>query len=193
MKRLAIYCGSASPADPVYIDSAREVGRTLAERGIGIVYGGGRLGLMGAVADSALAAGGEVIGIIPQALVDAEVAHKGCTELHVVGTMHQRKQAFTDLSDGFINLPGGTGTMDELWEALSWAQIGYHAKPVGLLNVAGYYDHLIAFYAKMGEVGFLRPQHRGILLIDTALDGLLAQMAAHLPIETITKMKASDL
>jgi uncharacterized protein (TIGR00730 family) len=193
MKRLAIYCGSASPADPVYIDSAREVGRTLAERGIGIVYGGGRLGLMGAVADAALAAGGEVIGIIPQALVDAEVAHKGCTELHVVGTMHQRKQAFTDLSDGFINLPGGTGTMDELWEALSWAQIGYHAKPVGLLNVAGYYDHLIAFYAKMGEVGFLRPQHRGILLIDTALDGLLAQMAAHLPIETITKMKASDL
>jgi uncharacterized protein (TIGR00730 family) len=193
VKRIAIYCGSASPADPVYIDSAREVGRTLAERGIGIVYGGGRLGLMGAVADAALAAGGEVIGIIPQALVDAEVAHKGCTELHVVGTMHQRKQAFTDLSDGFINLPGGTGTMDELWEALSWAQIGYHAKPVGLLNVAGYYDHLIAFYAKMGEVGFLRPQHRGILLIDTALDGLLAQMAAHLPIETITKMKASDL
>lgn len=193
MKRLAIYCGSASPADPVYIERAREVGRTLAERGIGVVYGGGRLGLMGAVADSALAAGGEVIGIIPQALVDAEVAHKGCTELHVVDTMHQRKQAFTDLSDGFVNLPGGTGTMDELWEALSWAQIGYHAKPVGLLNVAGYYDHLIAFYAKMGEVGFLRPQHQGILLVDSALDGLLAQMSAHVPIETITRMKASDL
>ncbi|KQS03159.1 decarboxylase [Sphingomonas sp. Leaf357] len=193
MKRLAIYCGSATPADPVYVESARQVGRTLAERGIGVVYGGGRLGLMGAVADSALAAGGEVIGIIPQALVDAEVAHRGCTELHVVGTMHQRKQAFTDLSDGFINLPGGTGTMDELWEALSWAQIGYHAKPVGLLNVAGYYDHLIAFYAKMGEVGFLRPQHQGILLIDDALDGLLAQMSAHVPIETITRMKASDL
>jgi len=193
VKRLAIYCGSATPADPVYVESARQVGRTLAERGIGVVYGGGRLGLMGAVADSALAAGGEVIGIIPQALVDAEVAHRGCTELHVVGTMHQRKQAFTDLSDGFVNLPGGTGTMDELWEALSWAQIGYHAKPVGLLNVAGYYDHLIAFYAKMGEVGFLRPQHQGILLIDDALDGLLAQMAAHVPIETITRMKASDL
>ncbi|MEG3088480.1 TIGR00730 family Rossman fold protein [Sphingomonas sp. PB4P5] len=193
MKRLAIYCGSATPADPVYVESARHVGRTLAERGIGVVYGGGRLGLMGAVADSALDAGGEVIGIIPQALVDLEVAHQGCTELHVVDTMHQRKQAFTDLSDGFINLPGGTGTMDELWEALSWAQLGYHAKPVGLLNVAGYYDHLIAFYGKMGEVGFLRPQHQGILLIDTALDGLLAQMAAHQPIETITKMKASDL
>ncbi|WP_242152340.1 TIGR00730 family Rossman fold protein [Sphingomonas sp. BAUL-RG-20F-R05-02] len=193
MKRLAVYCGSASPADPVYIESARAVGRTLAERGIGVVYGGGRLGLMGAVADGALAAGGEVIGIIPTALVNAEVAHKGCTELHVVETMHQRKQAFTDLSDGFINLPGGTGTMDELWEALSWAQIGYHAKPVGLLNVAGYYDHLIAFVAKMGEVGFLRPQHQNILIVDDTLDGLLAKMAAHEPVETITKMRKSDL
>jgi len=193
MNRLAVYCGSASPADPVYIDTARAVGRTLAARGIGVVYGGGRLGLMGAIADSALEAGGEVIGIIPQALVDAEVAHRGLTELHVVDTMHQRKQAFTDLSDGFVNLPGGTGTMDELWEALSWAQIGYHAKPVGLLNVAGYYDHLIAFYAKMGEVGFLRPQHQGILIIDNELDGLLAKMAGHVPIETITKMSAKDL
>ena len=193
MKRLAVYCGSASPSDPVYIESARAVGRTLAERGIGVVYGGGRLGLMGAIADSALEAGGDVIGIIPEALVAAEVAHKGLTELHVVGTMHQRKQAFTDLSDGFVNLPGGTGTMDELWEALSWAQIGYHAKPVGLLNVAGYYDHLIAFYEKMGEVGFLRPQHQGILLIDDDLDGLLAQMADHTPIQTITKMSAKDL
>jgi len=193
VKRLAVYCGSASPADPVYIDSARAVGRALAERGIGVVYGGGRLGLMGAVADGALEAGGEVIGIIPTALVSAEVAHRGCTELHVVETMHQRKQAFTDLSDGFINLPGGTGTMDELWEALSWAQIGYHAKPVGLLNVAGYYDHLIAFVAKMGEVGFLRPQHQRILIVDDTLDGLLAQMAAHEPIETITKMRKADL
>ncbi len=148
---------------------------------------------MGAIADSALEAGGEVIGIIPTALVSAEVAHRGLTELQVVDTMHQRKQAFTDLSDGFINLPGGTGTMDELWEALSWAQIGYHAKPVGLLNVAGYYDHLIAFYEKMGEVGFLRPQHQGILLIGDTLDGLLTRMADHTPIETITKMRAKDL
>jgi uncharacterized protein (TIGR00730 family) len=193
VKRLAIYCGSASPADPVYIESARAVGRLLAERGIGVVYGGGRLGLMGAVADSALAAGGEVIGIITQALVDIEVAHRGCTELHVVETMHQRKQAFTDLSDGFVNLPGGTGTMDELWEAMSWAQIGYHAKPIGLLNVAGYYDHLIAFYRKMGEVGFLRPQHQGLLIVDTGIEALLAKMADSQPIEAITKMSASDL
>ena len=193
MNRLAVYCGSASPADPRYIRSAREVGTALAARGIGVVYGGGRLGLMGAVADAALEAGGEVIGVIPTALVGLEVAHKGLTELHVVDTMHERKQAFTDLSDGFLTLPGGTGTMDELWEALSWAQIGYHAKPVGLLNTAGYYDHLIAFYAKMGEVGFLRPQHQGILIVDDALDGLLAKMANHVPIETITKMSAKDL
>jgi len=193
VKRLAVYCGSASPTDPIYLDTARAVGRTLAKRGIGVVYGGGRLGLMGAVADGAIAAGGEVIGVIPTALVSAEVAHRGLTELHVVDTMHQRKQAFTDLSDGFVNLPGGVGTMDELWEALSWAQLGYHAKPVGLLNTAGYYDHLIAFYTKMGEVGFLRPQHQGVLIVEPELDGLLARMALHRPVEAITKMCASNL
>ncbi len=162
-------------------------------RGISIVYGGGRLGLMGAVADAALAAGGRVVGIIPQALVDAEVAHKGLTELHICRTMHERKQAFTDLSDGFVTLPGGTGTMDELWEALSWAQIGYHAKPVGLLNIAGYYDALIAFAAKMGAVGFVRPQHQGLLIADDTLAGLLAKMAAHVPVQPITKMRSADL
>ncbi|WP_066662167.1 MULTISPECIES: TIGR00730 family Rossman fold protein [unclassified Sphingomonas] len=193
MKRLAVYCGSATPADPVYIENARFVGRTLAQRGIGVVYGGGRLGLMGAIADSALEAGGEVIGVIPQALVDAEVAHRGCTELHIVRTMHERKQAFTDLSDGFITLPGGTGTMDELWEAMSWAQIGYHANPVGLLNVAGYYDGLIEFVGKMGEVGFLRPQHQSILIIDSDLDALLAKMAAHVPTQTVGQIGSKDL
>jgi uncharacterized protein (TIGR00730 family) len=192
MKRLAIYCGSATPSDPVYIESARAIGRTLAERGIGIVYGGGRLGLMGAVADGALAAGGEVIGVIPQALVDAEVAHRGLTELHVVAGMHARKAAFTDLADGFVTIPGGTGTMDELWEALSWAQLGYHTDPVGLLNVAGYYDHLIAFWEKSAEVGFLRPQHRDLLIVDDTLDGLLTKMAAHVPTQPIVRMKTSD-
>jgi uncharacterized protein (TIGR00730 family) len=193
VKRLAIYCGSATPSDPVYIDNAREVGRTLAERGIGVVYGGGKLGLMGAIADSALAAGGEVIGVIPQALVDAEVAHRGLTELHVVDTMHQRKQAFTDLSDGFVTLPGGTGTMDELWEAMSWAQIGYHAKPVGLLNVGGYYDGLISFVRTMGDVGFLRAQHRDLLIVDDSLDALLDRMAAYQPATTIGQIGAKDL
>lgn len=193
MKRLAVYCGSATPADARFIDNAREVGRKLAENGIGVVYGGGRLGLMGAVADSALAAGGEVIGVIPKALVDAEVAHRGLTELHVVDTMHQRKKAFTDLSDGFVTLPGGTGTMDELWEAMSWAQIGYHAKPVGLLNVAGYYDGLLSFVETMGEAGFLRPQHRDILIAADTLDDLLVRMAAHEPIRTVAQMKAAEL
>jgi uncharacterized protein (TIGR00730 family) len=193
VKRLAIYCGSATPGDPVYMENARFVGRSLAERGIGVVYGGGRLGLMGAVADAALATGGEVIGVIPQALVDAEVAHRGCTELHVVRTMHERKQAFTDLSDGFITLPGGTGTMDELWEAMSWAQIGYHAKPVGLLNVAGYYDGLIEFVRKMGEVGFLRPQHQSLLIVDHSLEGLLRRMGSHVPAATIGQIGSKDL
>ena len=193
MKRLAVYCGSATPRDPLYIETAREVGRTLADRGIGLVYGGGRLGLMGAVADGALAAGGEVIGVIPQALVDAEVAHRGLTELHVVEGMHDRKRAFTDLSDGFVTIPGGTGTMDELWEALSWAQLGYHADPVGLLNTGGYYDHLIAFWEKMGEVGFLRPQHRDLLIVADTLDVLLDRMGSHTPTQPIVRMSAADL
>lgn len=177
MKRIAVYCGAASPADPVYLGAARAVGAGLAERGIGLVYGGGRLGLMGAVADGALAAGGEVIGVIPRLLVEAEVAHPGLTALEVVDTMHERKARFTELADGFITLPGGTGTMDELWEALSWAQLGYHADPVGLLNIAGYYDELIAFWEKMGRTGFVRPQHQGLLIVGDTLDALLAAMA----------------
>jgi len=193
MKRIAVYCGSATPADPVYIESARHVGRSLAQRGIGIVYGGGRLGLMGAVADSALEAGGEVIGVIPQALVNAEVAHRGLTELQVVQTMHERKALFTDLADGFVNLPGGTGTMDELWEALSWAQLGYHADPIGLLNVAGYYDKLVDFWVHMGQVGFLRPQHQGLLLVDSDLDELLDKMMNFEPTIPIIRMAREEL
>jgi hypothetical protein len=193
MKRLAVYCGSATPADPVYLDTARAVGRLLAERGIVVVYGGGRLGLMGAVADAALAAGGEVVGVIPQALVDAEVAHRGLSELHVVSGMHERKALFTELSDGFVTIPGGTGTMDELWEALSWAQLGYHALPVGLLNAVGYYDGLVAFWAKMAEVGFLRPQHRELLIVADTMPGLLDRMAAHVPTQPIVRMSAADL
>jgi uncharacterized protein (TIGR00730 family) len=193
VNRLAVYCGSASPADPRFIENARFVGTALAQRGIGVVYGGGRLGLMGAVADGALEAGGAVIGVIPEALVNLEVAHRGLTELHVVKTMHERKQAFTDLSDGFLTLPGGTGTMDELWEALSWAQLGYHSLPVGLLNVAGYYDGILAFWRQMQDVGFLRPQHRDLLIAGDDLDELLIQMAAHAPSQPITSMRAEDL
>jgi uncharacterized protein (TIGR00730 family) len=193
VKRIAVYCGSATPANPVYIEAARMVGRSLAQRGIGVVYGGGRLGLMGAVADSALEAGGEVIGVIPEALKRAEVVHTGCTELHIVSDMHTRKAMFTDLSDGFITIPGGVGTMDELWEAISWAQLGYHKKPVGLLNIAGYYDHLIAFNTHMAEVGFVRAQHQNIMIIDDQLDGLLDKMAAHEPHQSIFAMNVSEL
>ena len=193
MKRLAVYCGSASPSDPCYVETARLVGQSLAARGIGVVYGGGKLGLMGAVADAALEAGGEVIGVIPEALVGTEVAHRGCTELHIVPGMHERKRLFTDLADGFLTLPGGVGTMDELWEAISWAQLGYHSKPVGLLNAAGFYNGLLEFNAHMISVGFIRPQHKDILISDDDLDRLLARMAAHVPHQTILAMKVDDL
>lgn len=193
MQRLAVYCGSATPRDPFYVELARETGRTLAARGIGLVYGGGRLGLMGALADAALAAGGEVIGVIPQALVDAEVAHRGLSELRVVAGMHERKAAFADLSDGFVTLPGGTGTMDELWEALSWAQLGYHAKPVGLLSARGFYAPLVAMWERMAEVGFVRAQHRALLIVAATLPDLLDRMASHVPTQPITRMAAADL
>lgn len=193
MKRIAVYCGSATPSDPRYVELGRQVGGTLAQRGIGVVYGGGRLGLMGAVAYGALDAGGEVIGVIPEALVGSEVANRDCTELHVVPGMHERKKAFTDLSDGFLTIPGGVGTMDELWEAVSWAQLGYHAKPVGLLNAFGFYDGLIAFNRTMIEVGFIRAAHQGIIIHENELDLLLDRMHAHEPHTPIFAMKESDL
>ena len=193
MKRLAVYCGSASPADPRYLELAGTIGRDLAGRGIGVVYGGGRLGLMGALAKGALDAGGEVIGVIPDALANAEVANHDCTELITVTGMHERKAAFTRLSDGFVTIPGGVGTMDELWEAVSWAQLGYHSRPVGLLNAFGFYDHLIAFIHHMAAVGFVRPAHQGIIIAEPELDLLLARMAAHVPHTPIFAMKSSDL
>ncbi len=192
MKRLAVYCGSATPADPRYVDLAREVGTTLARQGIGVVYGGGKLGLMGAIAGSAMLAGGEVIGVIPEALVKGEVANYDC-ELTIVSDMHERKAAFTRLSDGFLVLPGGVGTMDELWEAVSWAQLGYHNKPVGILNAFGFYDGLLEFNRHMAEVGFVRPAHQGIIMAESELDLLLTRMAAHEPIMPITSMNPDTL
>ncbi len=193
MKRIAVYCGSATPADPRYVTLARDIGQELARRGIGVVYGGGRLGLMGAVAYGALDAGGEVIGVIPESLVNSEVANPDCTDLQVVSGMHERKKRFTDLSDGFLTIPGGVGTMDELWEAVSWAQLGYHAKPVGLLNAFAFFDHLLAFNRHMIEIGFIRQAHAGIILAEPDLDVLLARMAAHEPHVPIFAMKADDL
>ncbi len=193
MKRLAVYCGSASPADPRFAELAREVGDALARRGIGVVYGGGRLGMMGALAGGALAAGGEVIGVIPEKLVEAELANPDCTELRKVKGMHERKLAFTELSDGFLTLPGGVGTMDELWEAVSWAQLGYHAKPVGLLNAFGFFDHLLAFNRHMAETGFIRTAHRGIIMAEHDLGLLLTRMAAHEPVRAITAMGLDEI
>ena len=193
MKRIAIYCGSASPSDPRYIELAEDVGAALAQRGIGVVYGGGRLGLMGAVARGAKDAGGEVIGVIPEALANSEVANHDCDELITVGGMHERKQRFTDLSDGFITLPGGVGTMDELWEAMSWAQLGYHSDPVGILNSFGFYDDLLKFNAHMAAVGFVRPAHQSILIAAETLPELLAKMAEYTPHTPIFQMKAADL
>lgn len=193
MKRIAVYCGSVTPADPRFMDLARTVGTTLAQRGIGVVYGGGMRGLMGAVAQGALDAGGEVIGIIPEALAIAEIANPGCTDLRVVPGMHERKRAFTDLSDAFLTLPGGIGTMDELWEAASWAQLGYHAKPVGLLNAFGFYDHLITFLHHMIGAGFIRPAHAGIIIAERELDLLLARLSAHEPHVPLFEMDPQDL
>jgi uncharacterized protein (TIGR00730 family) len=193
VKRLAVYCGSASPEDPRYIQLAHEVGTELARRGIGVVYGGGKLGLMGAVAKGAKQAGGEVIGIIPEHLVKAEVANHDCDELITVGGMHERKQRFTDLSDGFVTIPGGVGTMDELWEAMSWSQLGYHSKPVGLLNAFGFYDDLLAFNAKMAAVGFVRPAHQNILIAADTITELLAKMESYQPHTPIFRMKAEEL
>ena len=191
--RLAVYCGSATPSDPHYIQLAREVGDTLARRGIGVVYGGGRVGLMGALAEGALAAGGEVIGVIPQALEGRELANRYCTQLRIVASMHERKQAFTDLADGFVTLPGGVGTMDELWEAVSWAQLGYHAKPVGLLNAFGYYDMLLEFNRHMRDTGFVREAHRDIILDAATLEDLLEAMANHKPARTVMDMRREEL
>ncbi len=193
MKRLAVYCGSATPADQRYIELARDVGATLAQRGIGVVYGGGKVGLMGAMADAALAAGGEVIGVIPEALAGHELSNHACTQLHVVPGMHERKRMFTDLSDGFVTLPGGVGTMDELWEAVSWSQLGYHAKPVGLLNAFGFYDGLLEFNRKMGEVGFVRQAHRGIIIDAGTIGSLLDKMDTFTPVTNVLQIRADDL
>ena len=162
--RIAVYCGSAAGADPAFADAARLLGRTMVERGIDLVYGGGRLGLMGIVADSVLDAGGKVYGVIPQALVEHEVAHRGCTELYTVANMHERKAKMTELTDAFVALPGGIGTLDELFEAWTWNALGYHAKPFCLLNVNGFWDGLDGFMDHVRDSGFLSGARRNQLL-----------------------------
>ena len=177
IKRICVYCGSSSGANPIHREAAENLGVLLASRGIGLVYGGGNVGLMGVVADGALRAGGEVIGVIPAALMDKELGHTGVTKLHVTASMHERKQLMADLSDGFIALPGGIGTLEELFETFTWLQLGFHDKPVGLLNVAGFYDHLLTFLRHATDEHFLRPPHLESLLVETDAGALLSRMA----------------
>jgi uncharacterized protein (TIGR00730 family) len=183
MPSLCVFCGSSPGRDPAYSAAARELGTLLAQRGTTIVYGGGNVGLMGLVADAALAANGEVVGVIPRALVDREVAHRRLTKLHVVDTMHERKQLMHQLSDGFIVLPGGIGTLDELFETLTWALLGVHGKPCGLLDVAGFWQPLLQLLEHQTSQGFVRPHHSRLLLHATSATELLTRFATYVPPE----------
>lgn len=178
LRRLCVFCGSSRGGRPEYEAVARRLGALLAEREIGLVYGGGAVGLMGAVADAALAAGGEVIGVIPEALLEWEVAHQGLADLRVVRSMHERKALMADLSDAFAALPGGFGTFEELCEVLTWSQLGIHAKPVGVLNVAGYFDPLLALFDHAVEERFVRAEHRSLVLQETDPSRLLELLAS---------------
>jgi uncharacterized protein (TIGR00730 family) len=181
MQRICVFCGSNPGTKETYGAAAGTMGRLLAERGIDMVYGGANRGLMGIAADAALDAGGTVIGVIPEALVAWEVAHDGLTELHVVDSMHTRKQMMADLSDGFIALPGGFGTFEEFCEILTWAQLGIHTKPCGILNVDGYYDPLMALFDRAVEDGFLPPEHRALVIEESDPARLLDLLASATP------------
>lgn len=176
MKNICVFCGSNPGARPEYLAAARELGNLLADQSIGLVFGGGNVGMMGETADAALEGGGKVIGVIPDFLREKELAHKGATEMIVVETMHERKMKMAELSDGFIALPGGWGTMDELCEILTWAQLGLHGKPVALYNVAGYFDELIQFFDKIVEERFLSTSNRQLLLSSSDLGQLVGMM-----------------
>ena len=181
MTRICVFAGSSAGNRPAYRSAAEDLGRTLAARGIAVVYGGGRIGLMGALADAALASGGEVIGVIPAALVAKEVAHGALTELRVVPSMHERKALMADLSDGVIALPGGWGTLDELFEILTWGQLGLHAKPCGLLNVDGYFDPLLSFVDHAIDEGFVRREHREMIAVSTSAGDLIGLLESYRP------------
>ena len=179
LRSLTVFCGSSSGLAPIYKEAARELGRLLGQRAIRLVYGGGHVGLMGVVADACLNAGGSVIGVIPQALADKEVAHTGLTELRIVGSMHERKAVMADLSDAFVSLPGGFGTWEEFFEVLTWAQLGIHRKACGVLNVNGYYDPLIEMADRALSEGFLRKGHRDLLLSDADPERLLDRLSSY--------------
>nr|XP_061811859.1 cytokinin riboside 5'-monophosphate phosphoribohydrolase-like [Nerophis lumbriciformis] len=177
-KRICVFCGSQEGNDPVYTENAIAIGQKIAERDVGLVFGGGKVGLMGKVANAVLIKGGEAIGVIPDKLMRREVAHQGLTELFVVESMHARKAMMAHLAGAFIALPGGWGTMEEMFEILTWTQLRYHLKPIGMLNVNGYYDSLLTFADHMVAEGFLRPEHRSLLIAETDPDALLDRLEA---------------
>jgi uncharacterized protein (TIGR00730 family) len=181
LDRVGVFCGSSLGASDVYRGVAEELGALLARRRVELVYGGGRVGLMGVLADAVLAGGGKVIGVIPEALSGREVAHSGLTDLRVVPTMHARKALMAELSSAFVALPGGFGTLDELFEIVTWGQLGLHRKPIGLLNVAGYFDGLLRFVDHSIAERFVRPEHRALLVVETAPEVLLDTLAQHRP------------
>jgi uncharacterized protein (TIGR00730 family) len=181
MRRLCVFCGSSSGSRPAYAAAARALGEALARRGLGLVTGGGRVGLMGVIADASMGAGGEVIGVIPEALAAKEVAHAGLTELRVVGSMHERKAMMAELSDGFVALPGGFGTLEEFFEVLTWAQLGLHPKPCALLNVAGFYAPLLALLDHAVAEGFVKPIHRALVLVEEEPERLLDRIRDYRP------------
>jgi uncharacterized protein (TIGR00730 family) len=178
-KRICVFCGSSHGANPVYADAARRVGSELARRGIGLVYGGGNVGLMGVVADAVLAGGGHVTGVIPEALMAKEVGHRGLPDLRVVKTMHERKALMAELSDGFVALPGGIGTFEEFFEIVTWAQLGFHSKPCALLNVNGFYDPLLRLVDHAIGEHFIKPSQRDLVIVESDFSTLLDRMATH--------------
>jgi len=176
-KAICVYCGANAGVSPGYAEAARALGRALVERNLSLVYGGGNVGLMGIIADEVLRLGGEVTGVIPTALVEREVGHTGLTRQFIVKDMHERKAMMAQLADGFIAMPGGMGTLEELFEMLTWSQLGIHAKPIGLLNVDGFYDHLIGFIQHASEQGFIRPQHVALMQSESTPEALLSRLA----------------
>lgn len=181
MPRICVFCGSSPGRDPAYLEAATAMGTALAGRGLGLVYGGARVGLMGAVADAALAAGAEVIGVLPEALMRKEIAHEGLTRLEVVASMHERKARMAELSDGFVALPGGAGTLEEIFEIWTWGQLGFHGKPAGFLNVSGYFDGLSNFLDHTVTEAFVKPVHRQMMSFHSTPDVLLDALMAYEP------------
>jgi uncharacterized protein (TIGR00730 family) len=181
MQSVCVYCGSSNGARPLYAEAARAFGGALVDAGLTLVYGGGKVGLMGTIADAVMTGGGRATGVIPELLVNKEVGHDGLTELHVVPDMHQRKKMMADLADAFVALPGGAGTLEELFEVFTWAQLGYHQKPVALLNIDGYYDPLIALLRHTVQEGFMRQTYLDMLLVDSDPVRLIARLAAYRP------------